>query len=284
MIKIKFRRFIARYFGWLAKIYFSVFIHLQLKFNDKPIILILTPGKVGSSTLYFNLKQQLNQPIFHIHRLSKKGIEKSKKDHMDSDRKSLPLHLIISEILSREININKDRIKIVTIIREPISRYVSSFFQNIEFYKNSIEKSDLTIDINGSLGFLYSNFNEQICIDLADWFRSEIEEPLNLNILDIDTNSKYYFGNYNSFFILLRLEDINSNWQHILFLLTGEKINIPMKNFNIGDKKYYSDSYNKVKKDLKIEPKVFDNITAHVFYKKFYSDLIPSSKEKWVRN
>ena len=38
-------------------------------FGDPPVI-ILTPGKVGSLSVYYTLKNKLDYPVFHIYRFS----------------------------------------------------------------------------------------------------------------------------------------------------------------------------------------------------------------------
>ena len=84
--------------------------------------------------------------VFHIHYFTSASIDNAKQNHLASDRKSLPLHLIVSELLLNKIKNYKGTLKIITIIREPISRSISSFFQNIDFHKNSLEESNLIIN------------------------------------------------------------------------------------------------------------------------------------------
>jgi len=117
-------------------------------------VLILTMGKVGSSSVYHSLKEQLNVPVFHLHKFSAEGIKKSKKLHLQSHRRSIPLHLIISEELHKLISPRMINLKIITLIREPVSHTVSSFFQNTERYGEAVEGKNLEVDVTKAMSVL----------------------------------------------------------------------------------------------------------------------------------
>ena len=68
-LKIRFRRFIAKYLGSLVELVYTLKFK-AMRFKAPPII-ILTPGKVGSSSVYYTLKKESKNPVFHIHNLSK---------------------------------------------------------------------------------------------------------------------------------------------------------------------------------------------------------------------
>ena len=166
--KIKLRRFIARNFSSVVEAAYIIKIGWQ-RFKKPPII-ILTPGKVGSSTVYKTLKKSQKNSIYHIHRLSKKGIRNSEIEHLESDRNSRPLHLIIGKQLRKKLDEYKDEIKVITIVREPISRAISAFFQNTEFYKSEVEKNSLQIDEEKALELLLNRLDSSITSQLHEWF------------------------------------------------------------------------------------------------------------------
>ncbi|MFC3880951.1 putative capsular polysaccharide synthesis family protein [Algoriphagus namhaensis] len=282
MIRIRLRRFASQYFGWLVRFFYICFIDFQLKISDKPIILILTPGKVGSSSLYFNLKKNLKNPIYHVHRISKLGIGQSKEEHLKSDRKSLPLHLIISEILHEKIIRNRTNLIVITVIREPISRFVSSYFQNIEFYKNRVESSNLKINIDASLEILKENCTANICYELENWFATEIKQFFDIDVFGLELNSPCVILKELPF-IFLRLEDLQQAWPLVANELSLSKDNANLKDFNVGDNKYYSSAYSQIREQFKLEEDIFEEIIETKFYKKFYSDRIKLVRKKWVK-
>ncbi len=188
--KVRFRRFIAKYLGFIVELIYKIRFML-LNFSTPPII-ILTPGKVGSSSIYSTLKKKASNPVFHIHNLSEEGIENSINTHLHSDRKSKPLHLIVSNLLKEKLSNYNDKTYIITIIREPISREISSFFQNTEFYKEVLENKRLEIDTEKAFQILNKKFESDICKQLEDWFNLEIKGNFEIDVFskpfDYDKN------------------------------------------------------------------------------------------------
>ena len=156
------RRNLSKWFFW--PIYYFQKIYLNTKlfiYKDKPMIIILTIGKVASSSLYFTLKDNLNSNIFHLHFISNSGIKKSWISHLSSKRKSIPLHLINSKILEKKISKYKGHLNIITIFREPVERKISAFFQNIGQYYNQIDNKELKIEDKLNDNFFMEHFNEE---------------------------------------------------------------------------------------------------------------------------
>ena len=106
---------------------------MQNNFNtNDETILVFSIGKVGSSSIYNSIKKakSINIPIYHIHSLSQEQIVVQKKYYKNSNRKSLPMHLIQSSVISDALKNYKGKVYIFTLIREPISREISSVFQD----------------------------------------------------------------------------------------------------------------------------------------------------------
>lgn len=282
LIQIKTRQFIAKYFGWAAKVWYTIWIKIQLRINPKDIILILTPGKVGSSSMYYSLKNSLSNPIYHIHYFSSKGILKSSEEHLSSDRKSLPLHLIKSKILRKEIIKNNRKVVVISLIREPIERFVSSFFQNIDFYKKSFQRNDLSIDIEKSVKHLEKNCSKDICADLELWFDQEICNNFGVNVFDL-IKTQGYFRSDSFPFILFRLEDLSNSFFEGLSSILLIPETLDLDDFNIGDAKYYSEDYKKVKDLFKIDDKVINEIFDSKVYSFFYKDLTQQARKRWTK-
>ena len=272
IVSVKFRRFIARYLSGL--VYNAYFLKFKLlNFNDKPPIIILTPGKVGSSSVYYTLKIDLHDySIFHIHFLSKEGIKKAKHSHLSSDRKSLPLHLIVSELLSKKLKSYNGKIKIITILREPISRTISSFFQNIDFYKDAIEDSKLVINESISLKILEKEIKGSVT-SINNWLNSEIEENFNIYIYNKKFPKEKYmiFKNQKVDLLLLKMEDLNDVFTNATADFFNIEEGIVLENFNVGKKKYYSKQYQKLKNRIHIDENILKKIKSSKYYIHFYA-------------
>ena len=281
-LKVWIRRFIARHFGYFVE----NLLAFKIKFTSfaNPPIIILTPGKVGSSSVYYTLKNKLDHPVFHIHRLSENGIKDSVDEHLQSDRNSRPLHLIVSNLLRNKLQKYKGPRYVISIIREPISRAVSAFFQNTECYKSEIENGILEINNQKALKLLSDKLNHNIIRDLEDWFTKEIEGNLGINVFEesfSQPNGYHIKRKGKVHFMLLQMESLD----HVFPEAIQEFLNLPeaikLEKANIGAEKHYSDSYKEVKQEITIDKKELDRIINSRFFQKFYSDHAEAVMNKW---
>ena len=282
--KVRFRRFIARYLVFFVELVYAIKFSF-VKFSKPPII-ILTPGKVGSSSIYSTLKTKTYFPVYHIHNLSEKGIEHSVYKHMSSDRKSKPLHLIVSKLLRKKLNVYNGKRFIITVIREPISREISSFFQNIDFLKSELENRRLEIDIDKAHKYLNKQFESDICKELEDWFELEIKGNFQLDIFKQPFNSEQKFSiiqKDKTELLLLRMEDLNSVFPVAIqeFLKLQEPLEL--KNENVGNTKHYAQPYQAIKNKLKLDSTTVERITESKFFKHFYIEQKDYVLDKWTK-
>lgn len=284
--KVVFRRFIARYFSSVVRIIYSWKLNFY-NFNKKPPIIILTPGKVGSSSIYYTLKRKLKNLVFHIHNISEKGIKKSSKEHLESDRKSLPLHLIVAGLLQKKLSHYDDRIYIITIVREPVSREISAFYQNTEFYKSTVEKTNLEIDTNASLNILKEIFKKNITRHLENWFQSEIYQEFGIDVFEKPFNTtKGYeiFHSDRATLLLLKMETMNQVFASAIKELLGTENDIVLENANIAENKHYAASYAEAKKSFRLSKAQLDEIIQSKYFQHFYLDKEQSIREKWQKD
>lgn len=96
-------------------------------------------GKVGSSSIYESLSSSLSHKPYHIHTLNPDRIRKQ-KDRQNSKNLKIENHLFDSEaVIKNYLNQNK-HLKIITLIREPISRNIAAYFQNLDIFHKSNDK------------------------------------------------------------------------------------------------------------------------------------------------
>jgi len=284
-LKIRLRRFIAKYLGTLVELVYQIKFK-TIRFNKPPII-ILTPGKVGSSSVYDTLKKESTHQVFHIHNFSKAGIEKSIRDHVHSNRKSKPLHLIISKILRKKLTTYTGKLFIISIIREPISREISSFFQNTDQYKYTLENKKLEIDINIAQKLLKEKFESDICKELKDWFDLEIKNNFGIDVFaeKFDYDNKYVISqNNNHHLLLLKMEDLDTVFPIAIKDLLNLDKPLQLQKANVGEDKHYASTYKNIQKNIKFEHKVISQIVNSIFFQSFYLKDKSKVIDKWSKN
>lgn len=191
------------------------------------------------------------------------------------------------------LKLNKP-IKIITAVREPISRDISSLYQGIEFIFSSpmIDKLNLHLKsphIMTNGGDAQQIFDLQFnnkdgatpIVDFMNGFKDNI-----INLLDYPFDKEAGYS-------IIKTDEIE------VFIYQLEKINniiSPLNHWldtsidkfilgNSADDKWVSNSYNQAKKQLKINRDYLEKYYSSDWVKHFYStDDITKFKEKWQKN
>ena len=282
-LKIRLRRFVAKYFSFLVELVYQIKFKL-ISFNKPPII-ILTPGKVGSSSVYFTLKKELKHPVFHIHNFSKEGIEKSIRDHIHSNRKSKPLHLIVSKFLRNKLKFYTGKLYIISIIREPISREISSFFQNTDQYKDILENKKLEIDVQIAQQILSKKFESNICEELKGWFDLEIKSNFEIDVFANDFENNYAITkNKNNHLLLLKMEDLDTIFPSAIKEFLKLESPLKLQKANVSNNKHYAETYKNIKENVKLDQETIGQIVNSTFFQHFYLQDKSEVIDKWSKN
>jgi len=250
--------------------------------NKNNAIVVYTYGKVGSSTMYYTLKKYMPlNKIYHSHVLTKEKLlerlnngydEKSKQQ---ADQKSLKLNYLIDKD-------KKIRLKIISIVREPISRQISDLFENWETIFGNMMFDDLDIKTvedklsnSGSMSYL------------KKWFDEEFKESTGINIfnLNFDKEKGYSIYRFDDFdLLMMKLENIDD----IFIEAIQDFLNIEMKRMRVvntaHDKKGYA-KYKQIKKELRIDREILKRNYSKDYIRHFYTDKqISTFVERWSKD
>lgn len=258
-----------------------------MKDKRKEKIIIHQMGKVGLSTVYETIKSlNLNYAVYHLHWLSQDGIKRAFKYFKNTESGKVPMHIRRSSILQKYIDFNHDKLKIISITREPISRFISDFFQNIHYnYPSLITEGQLDNNIINKL--LFEKFET---LDLnndytLNWFDDEFLKSYNVDIYSypFDKDLGYtIIKNNNIEILIIRMEDINKNLNIALKEFLNVGYDIMIINTNIGNEKEFAHNQNFLKTNLKIPKCILESILETKYFKHFYNDEAKQKViEKW---
>ena len=220
-----------------------IYIRL-LDFKKNPPVFIYQMGKVGSSTVYRSLKKiRLSNPVFHVHFLTNSGIEMAEKFHRSARSEPIPHHIQLSKILRGKLDrSNNIKMKVITLVRDPIGFEVSNFFQNAKWLHADSVNDHGRIDRDMALDFLENKIkkydNQTGYFDT--WFDREIKEACDIDVFDhpFDCNKGFcIIKQKNVDLLILRLEDLSFNFSIVLTDFLSLKQPVEMIKTNIGDKK-----------------------------------------------
>ena len=246
----------------------------DLAMSYTPVI-VYQPAKVGSSTICSTLNAA-NIENVHIHYLMDNSvkIKELPKDFVD-------LFTQYSAILREKILNSKENVKIITLVREPISRAASWFME--WFDKDCVvRETDYKIDVALSEFVktqLESNYE-------FEWFDKEIKELTGIDIFMYPFDKEKgcsWIKVKNIEILILKMEKISDNLD-MLESFVGCKLKL--QSANVGLQKHYKYIYEELRKNFRISK---EDIEKHYIQNSklnhFYSlEEKNGFLEKWKNN
>ena len=230
----------------LRLLYYRIFADF-----GKEVIVVLSPGKVGSSSVYNTIKKyRKNSYVFHLHFLENKNIEDGINLHRKSLRKSVPYHFISSKIFCKVFLKNKDCIKFVVLFRDPIKRFISDSFQNSDRITREIKKTNYEAFISEVRGGI-RHLKHLSYLD--NWIRSELENNLEYNFYErcqLDRQEFYIDKSARNLFLFIKMEALSSKFAEASDRFFNEIM--ILKNYNVGAEKNYHEYYKKAQEDERL--------------------------------
>lgn len=235
-----------------------------LKRTTQPVF-IWTMGKVGSTSIAKALYDVKGISVFTTHFMNDPAHPRSQ---------ALYKHLIKP----------KPPLKIISLVRDPISKNVSSFFQNYE--KNTGRKyaeGDLSMaEVNDLFFNRYQHHRSPLT-----WFDNYIERYTGIDVFaqpfSPETKSAQY--KHDSFELLLMRCDLEDEKkaQNVESFLGLESGSFKIVSQNVGDSKDYSKLYREFKSQVQFPAEYLDEMTQSKYFRHFYSpEEIKSLTEKWL--
>lgn len=272
---------ISRYFYKLIVVYTKFKIKKTFR-NNKEIFLVYSIGKVGSSSIYNTLKQkdEFKKRTFHVHALNENRIKEQKDYYRKSKRKSVPYHLILSSRIAQELKSYEGKVNVITLIREPISRELSSVFQDSFNFTSSYSPDNELImsAVKDKVNKLKKELPE------VEWFNNELKHVFGIDIFknDIELKNGYFVSKSPKLnFALIRLENLNNIFQTVM----GEilpNIALDLVVANEARDKFYNEAYNKIRSKVKLSNEELNVIFSSAYVQKFYDDMEEGIKRKWL--
>ncbi len=233
--------------AWLSEQYWFY----RIKWSKKPIIFIFQMAKVGSSTVHFSLKKYFDGVIVHSHDFN--GHHRLSK---------------VRALFRYFSKYNEAKIKLITLVRDPINRNISAFFQDFQRYNGiKFEESSLSHDE------IKSNFLQHLKHEQPLIWLDRMKEHF-----DIDIYEKPFIGHDHVLFdnrkgveLILFRHDLDNTRKAALLREYLNMEELAIENFNTSIKRVYGSAYRSFKKELKLPEDYISMMTESKYYQHFYS-------------
>lgn len=283
-----------------AKIYYGLCHYLSSARRKEPL-LVFQMGKVGSTTVVRSLEAAgLDMAIYHAHVLTPGAmakVEKAYREHF-AQMSLVPHHLWQSQYLSKQIDRGLEegkRWKVVTLVRDPVVRNVSAFFQNLDvelvnadhqYRIRSTYNFEVTLGI-GDIDRLVDLFIETLDHDTPIiWFDSQMKAVFGVDVFSSDfprsRGYKIYEGELADV-LVLRLEDLDGCACEAFQEFLGLE-DLTLQSTNIGSDKPYQPIYREFLDSAVLPDSYLDRMYTSKYARHFYSqEEIDAFRARWCR-
>ncbi|WP_199454735.1 putative capsular polysaccharide synthesis family protein [Vibrio owensii] len=240
----------------------------QLLKNQAEPVLIYQMGKVGSSALEKSIPNSL-----HLHDLM--SIEAGKQISPVRAQLHKPVTNHVKRILKRAIMVNmlkrKQQVRIISLVREPVGRNISMFFQSLPFWMADKYLKDDSAVRSERPQLLHEAFEEHVNHQYPlQWFDNEIKALTGIDVFaqPFDQELGYQtYQNRNFSLMVIRIDKLDQSQQAISEFLQQE---VTVVHENQADNKWYSPLIKEFKSSYQpksefVEEMLSSTLTRHFF-------------------
>lgn len=251
-----------------------------------PPILVYQMGKVGSSSVTEALKRAgIPHGVHHVHFLSPEGLSATEA-YYQTLGKGMPEHVRVGRELRRAIDAGGlRRALVVTLVRDPVARDISDFFQNLRLHDDHMLGADGLPEwerVVTHLSGMFARFDEANDYTCA-WFSREFERALGVDIYahTFDPVGGYSLVEQGGWRILvMQVEALSRAFEPAMRDLLGGRYNAPFTAANIGTEKEFGQVYDQVRATFRLPRDLCARIYNSRYCRHFYSD---EQREGFIR-
>lgn len=267
-------------FLWFYRLH--ILTRMQVFFAAKTPIIIYQMGKVGSSTIHHTLETQLDAPIFHIHFLNPEYAAQMSQSYIRKGHR-VPFHIEQGSVLYSLVVKPKRPAKYITLVREPISRNMSSYFENFELF-NEQYFNKLQSNTEENIQTFIKEHNHSFPLT---WFDKELFPTLDIDVYQHPFSHNQGYQRIQTDEIDLLIIKLEADDELIRDAL-AEFLSAPdieLQYANVGNQKNYSEAYQEFKKQITLPQNYLDEMLESRYAKHFYSDEERQTiYQKWSKN
>jgi hypothetical protein len=265
--------------GLLSRIYHATRLRRSKTKSGKPI-LVYQMGKVGSSSIVDSLKaSSVDQPVYHVHFLDADNIQKADEmlHRLYGSRVNVNRWCLYESrfVLKHFLRQKSRNLKIISLVREPIARNISSFFHNIDTFIPDCaalyERHEITIA--EIMRVFLQRFHEHTFP--LTWFDDEMKKVFGIDVFAADVCISmdrrvfaYRQGDLN--LLIMKTEDLDNVAPKALEEFLQIK-GFRLKLSNLSKEKNYNRAYGDFIRSVKLPKEYVTTTYASKYMTYFYT-------------
>ena len=288
-----------------AKLYCRTRLRLSRVRNP---VLVYTMGKVGSTAVAESLESTgADYTIYHLHwlvperlRLDEALFKSAVKKYRGTavERRLRPQYIWQGQYLSSRVRKpapDGGRWKVITLIRDPVARNVSSFFENMELFEydyvakmQSGREGELVAELMDLFRKKYVDGSEAAHVD-ADpltWFDEELKTVFDVDVFAKDFPFERGFDIYEGRLadvLMIKLEDLGACIGAAFERFLGLE-GVALQRSNVGTEKDYAPLYRRFLDVFEIPDGYLDRVYNSKVSRHFYTgEELAKFRSRWKR-
>lgn len=230
-------------------------------------IVVYQMGKVGSMSITKSLQRRGVAPVYHVHQLHLPHLRELNQARKESGRPERDHRT--ERYLYQSLIEGQRRSKYISLVRDPVSRNVSAFFQNLRHHLAPGPYEEIP-PLSELVEFFVEVYDHDVPLT---WFQKEVEPVLGIDVYEEDfPKEEGYKGYKNDKFeiIVMKCEVDDSKKELALQNFLGVD-DISLQRANVSAEKSYSDVYRRVK--ASVLPKAYvQRLCESDYMQHFYTE------------
>jgi hypothetical protein len=262
-------------------------IRNQKKINNavasgNEIVLLHQMGKVGSSSLRNTLELMKGVTVFQTHWCNDNNLNYRagivNEDRRISNRYGDRDHF--GSLLRRRIIKPNLASKVITMVRDPIARNVSSYFQHLDEI-HGVRRAHTRVSMDNLLCGFIDVFEHD---EPLSWFDTEILEPFGIDIFaeKFNRSQRWSLINAGAWSVLVMRADLPDTEKQAATTDLLDRAVPVIHPVNVGEQKIYASVYREFKTKLQLSPEYLDRFYNAPVTQHFYeSSEIEAMRANW---
>jgi hypothetical protein len=247
-------------------------LRVRMSINDtRPPVVVYQMGKVASKSIEYSIRAYTDLPVFHAHMLNPQNMEMRRAEFVRLfGKKYVSYYFSYGMNLFEKLFQAGHRVRIISLVREPIGRNISQYFQNLD-YLWKMNAAHSHVPVNELVDRFHSDFDHN---EPIKWFDDEFQAVTGIDVYSrpFPWERGYLRWNTDQFDVLVLRHDLDDDQKgEAVGNFLGVK-DLRMQNENKSEAKSYRKTYQEFLKGIRLSDEYVSRMLDSRYAKHFYSE------------